>query len=126
LKKPAVIPQTDLDALTRIFGCDCACVEVIESSRFAKCHLATATTRRNRIYLACDLECFLRNPKLMLHEYYHVIRQWNCGELNTAGYLWESLKNGYRRNRYETAARRFADAHAAEFDRMRRGEHERV
>jgi len=121
LKKLAVIPKRDLDALTKIFGCDCACVEIIESSRFAKLHFATATTRRNRIYLACDLECFLRDPKLMLHEYYHVLRQWDTRELSVLGYVREWMRNGYWNNRFETEAREFARRHVVEFNRLRRG-----
>ena len=123
MKKPVVIPQGDLDALTRIFGCDCACVEVIESSRFAKLHFATATTRRDRIYLACDLECFLHNPKLMLHEYYHVLRQWRTGELSVLRYVCESMRRGYWNNKFEIEARRFAAAHVAEFKKIRTEKH---
>ncbi|MGH9961541.1 MAG: hypothetical protein ACREBC_31180, partial [Pyrinomonadaceae bacterium] len=116
-----VIPEQDLIALTRIFGASAASVKVVANSRFAKLHRALATTRRNRIYLAAGSEFFLRDPKLMLHEYYHVLAQWNCGELSAGRYVWESLRNGYRRNCYEIAACRFADAHLAEFENLRRG-----
>ncbi|MGH8729278.1 MAG: hypothetical protein ACREV9_14245 [Burkholderiales bacterium] len=117
--RAAAIPERDLDALRQIFGASAGSVEVVANSRFAKLHGALATTRRDRIYLACSLECFLRDPRLMLHEYYHVIAQWNCGELSTGRYLWESLQNGYRRNCYEIDACRFADSHLAEFKRLR-------
>lgn len=113
------IPARDLAALTKTFGPSAAHVEIVEQSRFAKLHRALATTRRNRIYLACDVDCFLRDPDLMLHEYYHVIAQWNAGQLSVAKYLWESLKRGYRNNRFEVAACQFARAHAAEFKRLR-------
>ena len=116
------LPQKDLEALTRIFGASAGAVEVVEHSRFAKLHGALATTRRNRIYLACGLERFLRDPRLMLHEYFHVIEQWNCRELSASRYLWESVKKGYRRNCYEIDACRFADENLAEFEKLRKGE----
>jgi hypothetical protein len=118
-KRVVAIPERDLVALTRIFGESAASVEVIEHSRFAKLHRALATTRRNRIYLACSVECFLREPKLILHEYYHVLAQWNTGELTVFKYVWEALRNGYRRNSYELAACKFAGDRIADFERIR-------
>ena len=43
----------------------------------------------------------------MLHEYFHVLRQWNAGRLSTRAYVTEWLRRGYWANRYERQARRF-------------------
>ncbi len=67
-----------------------------------------ATTRPNRICLGCDVQAFLEDPELILHEYYHVLRQWNPGILNRFRYLRECRRTGYFRNRYEVEARTFA------------------
>jgi hypothetical protein len=89
-------------------------VRVIEHSWFARLHAnAIATTRRGRIYLRGSAAEFYSNPPLMLHEYCHVIRQWQPGTLTVARYLAEWLRRGYWNNRFEVEARAFAQAHAA-------------
>ena len=83
-------------------------VEIVEHSWYARLHGgARATTRRNRILLRGSAADFAADPALMLHEYYHVLRQWNRGRLTIAWYLAEWLRRGYWRNRYEHQARRF-------------------
>jgi hypothetical protein len=72
-----------------------------------------ATTRRGRIYLRGSAADFWSNPSLLLHEYWHVIRQWETGELTTGRYLAECLRRGYWNNRFEIEAREFAAAHSA-------------
>ena len=59
--------------------------------------------------MCCPVEDFFADPPLMLHEYYHVLRQWNRGRLTLAGYLREWWRVGYWSNRYERQARRFVD-----------------
>ena len=54
----------------------------------------------------------------MLHEYFHVLRQWNVGRLTTLAYLQEGLTRGYWANRYERQARRFVDLRLAAFRDM--------
>jgi hypothetical protein len=95
-------------------------IKVIENSRFARLHGrdTLATTRRNRIYLNISGEEFLADRKLTLHEYYHVIRQWNTGELTTRRCVIESMRNGYWNNRFEVEARRFSDENIDLFDRL--------
>jgi hypothetical protein len=44
----------------------------------------------------------------VLHEYFHVLRQWNRGRMSLASYLIEWLRRGYFENRYERQARRYA------------------
>lgn len=85
-------------------------VSIVEHSRFARLHAAVAVTRRDAIYLRDSAEAFLANPELTLHEYYHVLCQWNTGELSVARYLAEWVRQGmsYHRIAYEAQARAFA------------------
>ncbi len=56
---------------------------------------------------------FFGNAALMLHEYCHVILQWQPGRLTVRGYLIECLRRGYWNNRFEIEAREFAARHVA-------------
>ena len=97
-------------------------VRVIERSRFARLHgrRIRATTRRGAIYLTGSGDEFAADPELVLHEYFHVLRQWNAGTLTVARYAWESLRRGYRRNRYEIEAHAFARDQLAAFSLLLR------
>jgi hypothetical protein len=89
-------------------------VEIVEHSWYARLHGgARATTRRNRILLRGSAAEFFADPALVLHEYFHVLRQWNTGRLSTRAYLLEWLRRGYWHNRYERQARRFVDLRLA-------------
>ncbi len=100
-------------ALEGIFGEGVAHVRVIEHSLYARLHgRAVATTRRGRIYLRGGAAAFFTNPSLLLHEYWHVIGQWQRGTLTVPRYLIECLRRGYWNNRFEVEARAFADAHS--------------
>jgi hypothetical protein len=101
-------------ALEQLLGERIGHVKVIEYSWFARLHGAFATTRRQRIYLAGSAEDFFNNPWLMLHEYCHVLRQWQTGSLTVPRYLSECLRRGYWNNRFEVEARQFADQRAAQ------------
>lgn len=86
-------------------------VRVIEHSLFARLHLgAVATTRRGTIYLSGSAAEFFADPTLVLHEYCHVLAQWQSGRLTRARYLLECLRRGYWENRFEVEARAFAQA----------------
>lgn len=99
-------------ALREIFGESVAHVRVIERSVYARLHLgAQATTRRNRILLRGTATDFWRDPELVLHEYFHVLRQWQPRRLTVWRYLIEWLRRGYWNNCYEVEARAFAAAH---------------
>jgi hypothetical protein len=101
-------------ALERLLGTGVGHVKVIEYSWFVRLHgRAVATTRRRRIYLRGSAADFFANPWLMLHEYCHVIRQWEPRSLTVRGYLLECLRHGYWNNRFEVEARAFADLNAA-------------
>jgi hypothetical protein len=106
-------------ALTELFGDSVDDVVLRESSWFVKLHgRARATTRRNTIYLRGTVDEFFADPALMLHEYFHVLRQWNRGRMNLWDYLVESSRRGYWANRYERQARRFVDLRLGAFRRL--------
>lgn len=112
-------PPSTLTALSEVFGEPAAHVRVIEHSRYARLHLgARATTRRSRILLAGSAEDFWRDPELVLHEYFHVLRQWQPRRLTVLRYLIETLRNGYWRNRYEIEAREFAARNVTNYRRL--------
>lgn len=111
--RQAALPEEVRRALEGVLECPVGHVRVIEHSLFARLHLsAIATTRRGRIYLRGSAAEFFANPSLLLHEYCHVIRQWQPRQLTLARYLIECLRRGYWNNRYEVEARAFADRHA--------------
>ena len=95
-------------ALVELLGEAVDDVEIVERSWYARLHAgARATTRRNRILLRGPAADFFTDPALVLHEYFHVLRQWNTGRLSTPRYLREWLRSGYWDNRYERQARRY-------------------
>lgn len=65
----------------------------------------------NAIYLSGSGADFLVDPKLTLHEYYHVLQQWNTGDLTVGRYVGEWIRQGfdYDRIKYEVQAREFAN-----------------
>jgi Domain of unknown function (DUF4157) len=111
--RDAALPPPVRAALEEIFGEGVGHVRVIEHSLYARAHLrAVATTRRGRIYLSGGAAAFFADPSLLLHEYWHVIGQWQRGTLTVPRYLLECLRRGYRNNRFEVEARAFAAAHS--------------
>src|SRR5262245_59778157 len=104
----APVPESVRIALASFFGDDVARVLVIEHSLFARLQWnAIATTRRRRIYLRGSAEEFFNDPALMIHEYFHVMNQWEPRLLTVWRYVRESLRRGYRSNRFEIEARQF-------------------
>jgi hypothetical protein len=103
-----VLPQTVAAALEQVFAESVAGVIVIEHSRYARLHRGMcATTRPNRVLLAISGAEFIATPELLLHEYFHVLRQWRTGHLTRWRYVVESARRGYWENRYEREAREF-------------------
>lgn len=91
-------------------------VRVLEHSTFAKLHgPVSATTRRRRIFLRGSGAEFFADPALVLHEYCHVLLQWEPGALTVGRYLRECLLRGYWNNCYEVQAREFAYRHLSRF-----------
>jgi hypothetical protein len=118
--RPVAVPNGIRSALKEIIGEPAAAridqVSVVERSLFARLHgRATATTRPGRIYLRGSAAEFFADPVLLLHEYCHVLLQWDSGALTTVRYLRECLRHGYWNNRYEVQARTFARRHKNQF-----------
>jgi hypothetical protein len=112
--REARVPEDVRLALERLLGTRIGHVKIIEDSWFVRLHgRAVATTRPRRIYLRGAAEEFFANPWLMLHEYCHVLLQWQPGTLTVPRYLLECLRRGYWNNRFEVEAREFADLHVA-------------
>lgn len=104
-----ILPERVSVALEQIFEEPVGAIKVIEYSRYARAHLGmTATTRPDLILLAISGREFVANPELLLHEYYHVLRQWGTGRLTRWRYLVESARSGYWQNRFEREARDFS------------------
>jgi hypothetical protein len=104
-----VLPPPVALALERVFGEPVSGIVVVERSRYARAHLGMrATTRPNRILLAIDGQQFVSNADLVLHEYFHVVRQWGTGRLTRWRYVRESVRCGYWDNPFEREAREFA------------------
>lgn len=105
----AIIFDVPSDAITA--------VRIVPDSRFARLHgrHVAATTRPGVIYVAGSARRFFADPELVLHEYFHVLRQWNTGTLTRWRYVRELLRRGYRDNRYEVEARAFTRRHVLAF-----------
>jgi len=113
--REARVPDAVRQALERLLGTRIGHVKVIEHSCYVRLHgRAIATTRPSRIYLRGSAAEFFADPWLMLHEYCHVVRQWQAGTLTVPRYLLECLRRGYWNNRFEIEAREYADLHAAQ------------
>ena len=98
-------------ALELLLGESIGQVRVIEHSLFVRLHgRAIATTRRRRIYLRGSAADFFQDPSLLLHEYCHVLKQWEPRTLTSWRYFVEWLRRGYWNNRFEIEAREFAAA----------------
>ncbi len=116
------MPARLCEALEVLFGDRVGDVEIVEHSWYARLHRgARATTRHNRILLPGSAEVLFADRALLLHEYFHVLRQWNSGRMTRLGYLAEWLRRGYWRNRYEHQARRFVNLRLAAFEELLRG-----
>jgi len=113
------LPETVSASLEALFEAPVHHVQVFEHSLFVKLHgRAIATTRRGRIYLRGSGAEFFDNPWLMLHEYCHVIKQWEPRTLTISSYVIECMRRGYWNNRFEVEARAFADKHAHRLRKM--------
>jgi hypothetical protein len=103
-----VIPAPVTAALQQVFAEPVGGVVVIEHSRYARLHRGMrATTRPNLILLAVSGAAFVADPEFLLHEYFHVLRQWRA-HMTRWRYVVESARRGYWNNRYEREAREFA------------------
>jgi hypothetical protein len=116
------VPEAVGAALELLFGERIGHVRVIEHSLLVRLHgRAIATTRWRCIYLRGSAVDFFQNPWLMLHEYCHVLKQWEPRTLTVARYILESARRGYWNNRFEVEARAFADVHRNRLHRLLSG-----
>ena len=104
--------------LQKLFTEDIDNIKVHDNSFVAWYHgkNTIATTRKNNIYLNIDCATFWNDRKLVLHEYYHVIEQWNTGRLTRYRYIKEWMKKGYWNSKYEVEARNFAQQKLDDFN----------
>jgi hypothetical protein len=102
-------PPKDVElALESLFGESVRNIKVIQYSIYVRFHWrAIATTRPDRIYLRGSGKEFFADGPLVLHEYFHVIRQWATGDLTIPRYLAECFRRGYWDNHYEIEAREY-------------------
>jgi hypothetical protein len=105
-------PPKDVQAaLESLFGVSIGHIKVVQYSLYVRFHVrAIATTRTDHIYLRGSGTEFFSDGPLLLHEYFHVIRQWATGDLTISRYLLESFRRGYWDNRYEIEAREFTSS----------------
>lgn len=107
--RKVALPSSLRTALEAVIGESISHVRLIEHSLYVRLHpRAIATTRRRRIYLRGSAQEFFDDPGLMLHEYCHVLKQWEPGDLTIVRYCLEWLRHGYWNNRFEVEARAFA------------------
>lgn len=110
--RAVTLPDPLRAALQAVLGEAVAQVRIVEHSLYARLHpRAIATTRRRCIYLRGSAEDFFEDAGLMLHEYCHVLKQWETGDLTLRRYALEWLRRGYWNSRFEVEARAFADRH---------------
>jgi hypothetical protein len=104
-------PKDVQQALESLFCESVGHIKVIQYSIYVRFHWrAIATTRPNYIYLRGSGKEFFADGPLLLHEYYHVIRQWATGDLTIPRYLMECFRRGYWDNRFEVDAREFTSS----------------
>lgn len=110
------LPPALRASLLELFGSGIDDVRVVEHSWYALLHgRIVATTRRRRIYLRGSAAEFFDDPEIVLHEYFHVLRQWEPRRLSIWRYFVEWLRRGYWDNRFEIEAREFAADHLYRF-----------
>ena len=103
------LPASVARGLEAVFAKGVTEVVIIEDSLYAQLHWRIrATTRPNRILLVGSGTEFISDPEIVLHEYFHVLRQWHTGRLTRCRYLVESARHGYWNNHFEIEARGFA------------------
>ncbi|MEZ5458108.1 MAG: hypothetical protein R3E65_01880 [Steroidobacteraceae bacterium] len=112
----ASLPAPLRASLLELFGDGVDDVRVIEHSWYARLHgRIVATTRRRHIYLRGSAAEFFEQPEIVLHEYFHVLKQWEPRRLSIWRYLLEWFRRGYWDNRFEIEAREFAADHLYRF-----------
>ena len=101
------------DCLEFIFGEPVDQVHVAQRPKYVRLHGrdVIATTRKNSSALKNDCGSFWADERLVLEEFFHVLRQWNTGKLTRRRYLREGMRDGYN-NRFEKEAKKIARKNA--------------
>lgn len=109
-RSPVRLPDDWVATLGALFGDATVCtVQVHEKVWWLKpLPWVAAITGPSRIWLRGRAEDFFADPELVLHEYCHVLDQWDTRRLSILRYLREWVRSGYWRNLYEVEARAFA------------------
>lgn len=108
-EKHVRLPDDWALTLGTLFGSRAVGVEVRERVWWLKpMPWVAAITGPSRIWLRGRAEDFFADPEFVLHEYCHVINQWDTRQLSILRYLKEWWRVGYWRNIYEVEARSFA------------------
>jgi hypothetical protein len=103
------MPVALRELLMELFGPGMDDVRLVEYSWINALHgWPLAVTRRQRIYLRYGRAEFFANAELVVHEYHHVMKQWNTGRLTVFRYLIETFRHGYWNNPFEVEARDIA------------------
>jgi hypothetical protein len=106
--------------LLELFGPDMDKVRIVEYSWINALHgWPLAVTRRGRIYLRHGAAEFFADPGLVVHEFHHVLQQWNTGRLTVLRYLLATLRHGYWNNPFEVEARAAASLHGRSYSARR-------
>lgn len=106
------MPTSLRELLLELFGNTIDEVRIVEYSWINALHgWPRAVTRPQRIYLRWNAAKFYADTDLVLHEYFHVLKQWKPGRMTLARYIRMSLRHGYWNNPFEIHARRFAARH---------------
>jgi RHS repeat-associated protein len=106
------------DCLSKILGFPVQQIKVHDNSSLPDLITKGATfTLPGKIFLPGTCGEFYGNPWLVLHEYYHVVDQWDTGRMSLGGYLaegagqWLEGRDPHGDNKYENEADFFADTH---------------
>ncbi|MEO6184774.1 MAG: hypothetical protein ABIP38_04040 [Steroidobacteraceae bacterium] len=116
------MPMPLRELLLEVFGPGIEEVRLVEYSWINALHgWPLAVTRRQRIYLRYSAADFFADAELVVHEYHHVMKQWNTGRLTVLRYLCESVRHGYWNNPFEVEARDMASRHARSYSARQHG-----
>jgi hypothetical protein len=112
----AAMPLELRALLLELFGADIDGVRLVEYSWINALHgWPLAVTRPGCIYLRYSSAEFFADTELVVHEYHHVLKQWNTGRLTVLRYLIETIRHGYWNNPFEVEARAVASRHCRSY-----------
>lgn len=111
------LPSQWQKCLSQIFGFPVQKITVHDNSALTALTGGMYFTMPGRIFLPGSCSDFYSSPRLVLHEYYHVVDQGDTKRMSLGKYLWEAGGNvargrdPHRDNRFEEEANFFARTH---------------